>query len=74
VKATLEAIGGSASSVIISTSLFSTILNFLLQAGLNKLIGMLKNLQIIVYILLIQVYLVPHAEVFIEQLANLIAF
>jgi hypothetical protein len=28
-------------------------LNLLLQAGLNKLIGIIKNLQIIVHILLI---------------------
>ena len=73
-KTTMEAIASSASTVIVSTSIFSVLLNFILQAGLNKLIGMLKSLQIIVHILLIQVYLVPHAEFFLEKLQMIIAF
>ena len=44
IKDTLEAIGSLASTVIISTSLFSAISNLFLQGGLNKLIGMLKNI------------------------------
>ena len=73
-KATLEAIGSSASTVIVLTSLFSAILSLFLQNGFAKIVGVIKNLQIIVHILLIQVQLVPHAEFFLEQLAKIISF
>jgi hypothetical protein len=73
-KDILETASISAASTIIATSLSSFILNLILQTGLSKLIGMLKNLQIIVHILLIQVYLAPHTEFFLEQLSKIIAF
>ena len=59
---------------IASTSLFSFLMNLFLDTGLNKLLNMLKNLQILAHILLIQVYLVAHAEAFIKAVNKIIAF
>ena len=65
----------SAAAAIIATSSFSVLLNScVLKLGINKIINMLKRLQIIIYIFLIQVYLVAHAEEFIETLLKIIAF
>ena len=73
-KNTIEEVANVATMVIVSTSIFSFSTNLFLQTGLNKLLAMVKNLQIIVHILLIQVYLVAHAEAFLESLNKIISF
>ena len=73
-KEALETIAGSASTAIMTTSLINVILNFLLQGSLSTLVSALKNLQIIVHIMLIQIFLVAHAELFLQELQKLIAF
>ena len=70
----MKALTDSAVASIITTSLFGVFLNLFLKLGINKLLNMLKRLQIIIYILLIQIYLVAHAEEFIETLLKIIAF
>jgi len=67
-KNKMNAITNSIATVIIATGLFSFFSSFFLEGILNKLIDMLKRVQIIVYTMLIQVYLVAHAEDFIETL------
>ena len=61
----MKALTDSAVASIITTSLFGVFLNLFLKLGINKLLNMLKRLQIIIYILLIQIYLVAHAEEFL---------
>ena len=74
-KDKIKALTDSAAAAIIATSSFSVLLNScVLKLGINKIINMLKRLQIIIYIFLIQVYLVAHAEEFIETLLKIIAF
>ena len=71
----MKALTDSAAAAIITTSSFSVLLNScVLKLGINKIINMLKRLQIIIYIFLIQIYLVAHAEDFIETLLKIIAF
>ena len=70
----MKALTDSAVASITTTSLFGVFLNLFLKLGINKLLNMLKRLQIIIYILLIQIYLVAHAEEFIETLLKIIAF
>ena len=74
-KDKIKALTDSAAAAIITTSSFSVLLNScVLKLGINKIINMLKRLQIIIYIFLIQIYLVAHAEDFIETLLKIIAF
>ena len=74
-KDKIKALTDSAAAAIIATSSFSVLLNScVLKLGINKIINMLKRLQIIIYIFLIQIYLVAHAEDFIETLLKIIAF
>ena len=74
-KDKIKALTDSAAAAIIATSSFSVLLNScVLKLGINKIINMLKRLQIIIYIFLIQIYLVAHAEEFIETLLKIIAF
>ena len=74
-KDKIKALTDSAAAAIITTSSFSVLLNScVLKLGINKIINMLKRLQIIIYIFLIQIYLVAHAEEFIETLLKIIAF
>ena len=61
----MKALTDSAVASITTTSLFGVFLNLFLKLGINKLLNMLKRLQIIIYILLIQIYLVAHAEEFL---------
>ena len=61
----MEAVALGTVIVIATTSIFTLTMNLFLQAGLNRLIGALKHLQIIVHILLIQVSLVAHAQGFL---------
>ena len=49
-------------------------MNLFIQGGLNKLLGMVQNLQIIVHILLLQVLFVGHVDVFLERLNKIISF
>ena len=70
----MKALTDSAAAAIITTSLFGVFLNLFLKLGINKLLNMLERLQIIIYILLIQIYPVAHAEEFIETLLKIIAF
>ena len=74
-KDKIKALTDSAAAAIIATSSFGVLLNScVLKLGINKIINMLKRLQIIIYIFLIQIYLVAHAEEFIETLLKIIAF
>ena len=74
-KDKIKALTDSAAAAIITTSSFGVFLNScVFKLGINKIINMLKRLQIIIYIILIQIYLVAHAEEFIETLLKIVAF
>ena len=51
----------TSAKAVMAISLVKIISNLFLETGLSELVGAIKNLQIIVHIMLIQVYLVPHA-------------
>ena len=51
----------TSAKAVMAISLINLISNLFLQTGLSQMVGVVKNLQIIVHIMLIQVYLVPHA-------------
>ena len=64
-KQTVEAVTSAAIASVASVGLISVSLNFILQSSLNQMLGQVKHLQIIVHVMLINVFLVAHAEVFI---------
>ena len=67
-KDVLEAAASSATAAVVAASIFNLIANLALQASLQSLVNALKNMQIIVHIMLIQVYLVAPAELFLKKM------
>ena len=70
----VNAAADSATTAISAASIFNFVTNLLLNSSLGSLVNALKNLQIIVHIMLIQIFLVPHAELFLKKLKEMIAF
>lgn len=70
----LDVITTSVTGAVVSTAVTSFILNLLLQGSISRLIGMIRNIQVIVHIMLIEIYCVRHAEFFTSELFKITSF
>ena len=70
----LDAATIAATVMVVGAGVFSFIMNIFMQAGLQKLISALRNLQVIVHIMLMETFCVIHAKVFSTRLLEIVNF
>ena len=73
-KETIEIVIIVVASVILVTGTWSIFTNTLMRTSLNRLISLVKNIQIIMHTMLIKIFLVSHAELFRNFLMKTINF
>ena len=71
---TVAELGAAATASMATTGAVTIGMNLFLQSSLNQILGQLQNLQIIVHVILINIYCVSHAEMFISYLLSIVSF
>ncbi len=70
----MESVAQGATAAMLSAGLLSFIQNLIMQASLNKVLGKVKGIQIIVHLMLINMYRTAHAEKFNLKLLEIANF
>ena len=64
----------AASTTVGATATFNIILNVIMSASMNQMLGSIKNLQVIVHLCLFTLIIPANADVFLAALFDMIAF
>ena len=69
-----ENAGAAASTAVGTSTTINVILNIIMSASMNQMLGSIKTLQVIVHLCLFTLIIPANADVFFAELFNMIAF
>ena len=74
VATALAAAGAAAKSVVGSSFSFNSIMSILTGSSMNAMLASIKNVQVIVHLLLLNVTVLANAAIFFGAIAEMVAF